>query len=129
MVRTPTAHIRMPAFNPQASTYAAWIVGCLCWAVEGAPLGGSPLFPGRGAVHRQASWAHTCGVGGLAAGSHEGEGVIQKGVHGLACLLDGRLRGDVLGGREGQPRVPPQLSRGRCLHIRREVGIGLQQEK
>lgn len=50
-------------------------------------------------------------------------------MHGLARLLDGRLRRDVLGGWEGQARIPPQLSRGRRLYIGREIGIRLGQDK
>ena len=37
-------------------TYTARVVGRLSRAVEGPPLGGSSLFPGRGAVHGQAGW-------------------------------------------------------------------------
>lgn len=109
----------------------AWVVGRLGWAVEGPPLCGSSLFPGRGAVCGQARWdsgAHTCGAGRLAAGGHEGKGVVQEGVHGLACLLNGRLGWDVLGGRERKGWIPPQFYRGWCLHISWEVRIRLQWE-
>lgn len=36
------------------------------------------------------------GIGCLAAGGHQREGVVQQRVHGLPSLLDGRLRGHVL---------------------------------
>ena len=113
-------------------TYTARVVGRLSRAVEGPPLGGSSLFPGRGAVHGQADWdprACSRSVGGLAAGGHQGKSIVQEGVHGLARLLDGRLGRDVLGGREGQAWIPAQLSRRRRGHVSREVGIRLQGEK
>ena len=113
-------------------TYTARVVGRLSWAVEGPPLGGSSLFPGRGAVHGQAGWdARACSrsVRGLAAGGHQGKSIVQEGVHGLARLLDGWLGWDVLGGREGQAWIPPQLSRRWSGHISREVRIRLQQGK
>lgn len=110
-------------------TYTAWVACRLSWAVERPPLGGSSLFAGRGAIHGQASWdprARSRSADRLAAGGHEGKSVVQEGVHGLARLLNRRLGRDILGGWEGQAWVPPQLSGRRCLHVCREVGVGLQ---
>lgn len=113
-----------------ARTHVAWAARRLSWAVEGPPLGGSFLISGRGAGHRQARWdPGACSADRLAAGGHEGKRVVQEGVHGLACFLNGRLGRDVLGGREGQAWVPPQLSGRRRLHICRQVGVGLQSGK
>lgn len=71
---------------------------------------------------------HSRGVGSLAAGSHQGEGIVQQWVHGLPGLLDGRLWGHVLRHQlRGQPGELPQIHWGWCLWFRRQVWVRLEE--
>lgn len=77
-----------------------------CWVRAPLPAWGAGLGGGAGQGR-----AYPAQPGAALRGrGHQGEGVIQEGVHLLPCLLDGGLGGHV-GGR-GRGRVKHLVGRG-----------------